>query len=88
MAAEIHVDRVTKRFGDRAALDDVTLDVSAGEIFGLIGPNGAGKTTLLRILTGYWLPTSGDIRVDGVSVVQSPSRVQEQLGYVCEQPKL
>jgi ABC-2 type transport system ATP-binding protein len=62
--------------------------VQAGEIFGLIGPNGAGKTTLLRILTGYWLPTSGDIRVDGISVVQSPSRVQARLGYVCEQPKL
>jgi ABC-2 type transport system ATP-binding protein len=88
MAAEIHVDRVTKRFGDRTALDNVTLDVGAGEIFGLIGPNGAGKTTLLRILTGYWLPTSGDIRIDGASVLQDPSRVQEQLGYVCEQPKL
>ena len=88
MGAEIQIDRVTKRFGDRVALDEVSFDVSAGEIFGLIGPNGAGKTTLLRILTGYWLPTSGDIRIDGSSVVQTPSDVQERLGYVCEHPNL
>ena len=57
-------------------------------MFGLCGPNAAGKTTFLRILTGYWLPTSGDVHVDGLSIVDDRSAVQERLGYVCEQPPL
>jgi ABC-2 type transport system ATP-binding protein len=88
MGASIEAEGVTKRFGARVALRDFTLKVEKGEIFGLVGPNGAGKTTFLRILTGYWLPTSGDVRVDGISVVKDPSGVQQRLGYVCEQPKL
>jgi ABC-2 type transport system ATP-binding protein len=88
MSAEIEAVEVTKRFGEHVALADLSLRISPGEIFGLIGPNGAGKTTFLRILTGYWLPSSGDIRVNDVSVVQNPYAVQERLGYVCEQPKL
>ncbi len=88
MAAKIEAERVSKRFGDHLVLDDLTLEVSSGEIFGLIGPNGAGKTTFLRILTGYWLPSSGDVRVDGTSVVTDPIAVQRKLGYACEQPKL
>ena len=87
-SVRIEVEGVTKRFGEIIALDDLTLEVAPGEVFGLIGPNGAGKTTFLRLLTGYWLPSSGDLRVDGDSVVSSPHRVQQRLGYVCEQPKL
>ncbi len=86
--ARIEAEGVSKRFGEIIALDDLTLEVAPGEVFGLIGPNGAGKTTFLRLLTGYWLPSSGDLRVDGDSVVSSPHRVQQRLGYVCEQPKL
>ncbi|MEE8557859.1 MAG: ABC transporter ATP-binding protein [Myxococcota bacterium] len=88
MGARIQAEGVTKRFGDHVALDALTLEIEAGEVFGLIGPNGAGKTTFLRILTGYWLPTAGEIRIDGVSVVTDRFRVQAQLGYACEQPKL
>ena len=88
MGARIQAEGVTKRFGDHVALDALTLEIEAGEVFGLIGPNGAGKTTFLRILTGYWIPTAGEIRVDGVSVVTDRFRVQERLGYACEQPKL
>ncbi len=88
MSAKVEVREVTKRFGEYVALSQVSLEIGPGEIFGIIGPNGAGKTTLLRILTGYWLPTSGDVRVDGISVVDRPHAVQERLGYVCEQPKL
>ncbi len=88
MPAEIESEHLTKRFGDHVALSDFSLRIEPGEVFGLIGPNGAGKTTFLRILTGFWLPSQGKIRVDGESVVERRSSVQEKLGYVCEQPKL
>ncbi len=88
MSVRIEARNVTKQFGDHVALRDFSVDIAPGEVFGLIGPNGAGKTTFLRILTGYWLPTAGDVRVDGISVVAQPERVKTQLGYVPEQPKL
>jgi len=85
---KIEALEVTKRFGEQTALASFSIEVAPGEIFGLIGPNGAGKTTFLRILTGYWLPTSGDIRVDGLSVIENPYPVKERMGYAAEQPKL
>jgi ABC-2 type transport system ATP-binding protein len=88
MSAGIEAQGVSKRFGPVVALDAFSLEVAPGEIFGLIGPNGAGKTTFLRILTGYWLASEGDVRVDGVSVTRDRFRVQARLGYACEQPKL
>ncbi len=88
MSAKVEARHVSKRFGDLVALEDLSLEIAAGEVFGLIGPNGAGKTTFLRILTGYRLPTSGDVRVDGRSVVTQRFAVQERLGYACEQPRL
>ncbi len=88
MGAKIEAKEVSKRFGGHVALSSLSLEVREGEIFGIIGPNGAGKTTFLRILTGYWLPSSGDVYVDGLSVVRNRFAVQAQLGYVCEQPKL
>jgi ABC-2 type transport system ATP-binding protein len=88
VSAKVEAKRVTKRFGELVALDSFSVEIVAGEIFGLIGPNGAGKTTFLRVLTGYWLPTSGDLHVDGHSVVENPGAVQKRIGYACEQPKL
>jgi ABC-2 type transport system ATP-binding protein len=88
VSAKVDAKRVTKRFGELVALDSFSVEIVAGEIFGLIGPNGAGKTTFLRVLTGYWLPTSGDLHVDGHSVVDDPAAVQQRIGYACEQPKL
>ncbi len=88
MSAKIEAKAVTKRFGEHLALDRLSLEIAPGEIFGMIGPNGAGKTTFLRILTGYWLPSEGDVFVDGRSVTRERSRVQARLGYACEQPRL
>lgn len=88
MSARVDAKAVTKRFGDRVVLDSFSVEIPPGEVFGLIGPNGAGKTTFLRILTGFWLPSAGAVYVDGVSVSEDPERVQERLGYACEQPKL
>ncbi len=88
MSAQVVAKSVTKHFGDHVALDDVSLEIAPGEIFGLIGPNGAGKTTFLRILTGYRLPSAGDVIVDGHSVLTERSAVQKRIGYACEQPRL
>ena len=59
----IHVENLTKYFNELCAVDHINLDIQKGEILGLLGPNGAGKTTTLRMLTGFFLPTTGDIRV-------------------------
>ncbi|MDD5389474.1 MAG: ABC transporter ATP-binding protein [Gallionellaceae bacterium] len=66
--ALLTVDNVTKRFGGLAALEDVSLSVEAGEIYGLIGPNGAGKTTLFNCMTGLYTVTSGAVRLEGAEV--------------------
>ncbi len=79
---------VSKHYGDLAALSDVSFDLASGEIVGLLGPNGAGKTTLLRVLTGYFEPTAGSIRIDGLDVEADPIGVQQRIGYLPEQTPL
>jgi len=74
--ALLEVDSVTKRFGGIVALDAVTFDADAGEIVGLIGPNGAGKTTAFNVITRLYTPDEGDVRFDGVSLLETrPSGV-------------
>ena len=69
-AGSIQLDHVTKRFGDVVAVDDVDLQIGAGEFFSLLGPSGCGKTTTLRLVAGFELPTMGSIRVGGDDVTQ------------------
>jgi ABC-2 type transport system ATP-binding protein len=73
---------LSKRFGRFAALDDVSLELRAGEVFGYLGPNGAGKTTTLRILMGFLQPTSGTTRVFGLDAWQDAPAVHRRVGYV------
>jgi ABC-2 type transport system ATP-binding protein len=61
----IEIDRMTKRFGDIVAVDDLSLTVAAGEVFGFLGPNGAGKSTTIRLLLGLIRPTAGAAKVFG-----------------------
>jgi putative spermidine/putrescine transport system ATP-binding protein len=68
--AAVHLDHVTKRFGDTAAVDDLTLDVHAGEFFSMLGPSGSGKTTTLRMIAGFELPTSGTVMLHGRDVTR------------------
>ncbi len=81
----VHLSGVTKRFGGRVAVDDLTLNVPAGVCFGLLGPNGAGKTTTLRMIYGVTLPTSGEVRVFGMDVARQVRAVRRRLGVTLQQ---
>jgi spermidine/putrescine transport system ATP-binding protein len=70
--AAVDLVSLVKRFGDTAAVDDVTLQIEAGEFFSLLGPSGCGKTTSLRIVAGFEQPTSGAVLLDGVDMVSTP----------------
>ncbi|HEX6088207.1 MAG TPA: ABC transporter ATP-binding protein [Thermoanaerobaculia bacterium] len=83
-AIGIDVRHVSKHFGSVQALNDVTLQVPRGEIFGLLGPNGSGKSTLIRILCGLLQPTSGDATVDDADVRTQGEAVRQRIGYVSQ----
>ncbi len=78
----IEVERLTKKFGELVAVNEVSFEVPAGEIFGLLGPNGAGKTTLIRMLTTLTPPTSGTARVAGHDIRRDPDGVRESIGVI------
>jgi ABC-2 type transport system ATP-binding protein len=80
----IEVQSVTKYYGQVRALNNVSFDVKKGEIVGLLGPNGSGKTTLMRILTGFFPPTEGKVRVAGLDVETDSLGARSRLGYLPE----
>ncbi|MDD3090819.1 MAG: ABC transporter ATP-binding protein [Methanoregulaceae archaeon] len=85
MNAVIEADGLTRYYGDLAAVDNVSLSVEAGSLFGLLGPNGSGKTTMIRMLTGQVRPSSGTATVLGVDVVQDPVLARVKVGIIPEQ---
>ena len=87
-APAIELERLTKRYGARRGIDDVSFRVPAGAIFGFIGPNGAGKTTTIRVLLGLIAPTSGAARVLGRDVVADGPAARAELGYVAGETNL
>jgi ABC-2 type transport system ATP-binding protein len=78
----IDVRGLTKRFGDFVAVNAVSFDVHAGEVFGLLGPNGAGKTTLIRMLTTLTLPSAGDATVGGYDIIKDATAVRNAIGVI------
>ncbi len=84
----ISLEHVTKRYGNITALDDVTFRIRKGETIGLLGRNGAGKTTALNLLTGYFPPDSGAVRVDGMKLLENPRECKRRIGYLPEKPPL
>jgi ABC-2 type transport system ATP-binding protein len=84
----IEVDRLGKRYGDLAAVDDISFSVQEGEIFGFLGPNGAGKTTTINLLTGLTRPTSGSGRIAGFDCVHAIKKAQQVIGIVPDESNL
>jgi ABC-2 type transport system ATP-binding protein len=84
----IQITNLTKKFGNKVAVDDVTFKVEKGEILGFLGPNGAGKTTTMNIITGYISYTSGSVTVDGMDILKNPEEAKKRIGYLPENPPL
>jgi ABC-2 type transport system ATP-binding protein len=80
----IEVERLTKHYGERAAVQDVSFEVGEGDVVGFLGPNGAGKSTTLRMLTGFLSPTEGRIRIGGVDAIARPLEARRLIGYMPE----
>ena len=81
-SAPVELAALEKSFGARRAVDGLTLQVAAGEVYGLLGPNGAGKTTALRMIAGLLVPTGGTVKVMGVDVARETDRAKAQLGFL------
>jgi len=80
----IEVTKLTKKFGNVTAVNQISFSVSEGEIFGFLGPNGAGKTTTIRMLTGLLTPDSGDIFIDGLDIRKNPIKAKMNMGVIPE----
>ncbi len=86
--AMIEVERLSKHFGSFAAVDDVSLAIRRGEIFGFLGPNGAGKTTTIKMLAGLLKPSGGRIRIKGIDLAASPVACKQITGFIPDRPYL
>jgi len=84
----IEIHDLVKRYGDKIAVDDISLEVHAGEVFGFLGPNGAGKTTTIKMIVGLLQPTSGTVQVAGYDVQTQPLLAKASSGYVPDTPNL
>jgi len=84
----IRIKHLTKKFGPLTAVNDLSLEVFPGEIFGFLGPNGAGKTTTLKIMAGVLAPTGGDVEICGFSILTEPSQAKALTGYIPDRPFL
>jgi ABC-2 type transport system ATP-binding protein len=84
----IRLEGVTKKFGNKVAVDNLSLEVKGGEFFTILGPNGAGKTTTIKMIVGLLRPTAGRISVKGIDVQKDPLAVKKIIAYVPEEPYL
>lgn len=84
----IEVKNLTKKYGSRVAVDNLSFQVEKGQIYGFLGPNGAGKSTTMNILTGYIAATAGTVTIDGKDIQKEPEEAKRRIGYLPEQPPL
>jgi ABC-2 type transport system ATP-binding protein len=81
---DIQVNQLTKKYGQQAAVDDISFEVKTGEIVGFLGPNGAGKTTTMKIITNFIAASSGDVLINGMPVSQNGEDIKKHIGYLPE----
>ena len=86
--AAISLTNVTKKYGEFSAVRNLSLKISAGEIFGFVGPNGAGKTTTIRMITGLAYPTEGNIEIKGLNYRHDALQIKHRIGYIPDRPYL
>ena len=84
----IQVKNLTKRYGSKTVVNNVSFTIEKGEIVGFLGPNGAGKTTTMNMITGYTSFTSGSVSVDGHDILEEPDEAKKNIGYLPEFPPL
>lgn len=84
----IEINHLTKKFGKHVAVDDLSLTINPGRIYGFLGPNGAGKSTTMNMITGYLGATSGSIKINGHDILTEPEEAKKCIGYLPEQPPL
>ncbi len=84
----IQVKNLTKKYGSKTVLDNVSFQINSGEIVGFLGPNGAGKSTTMNIITGYIASTSGSVSIDGIDILDNPKEYKKKIGYLPELPPL
>ena len=84
----IELNNVSKNYGDVEVIRDISFFIDAGEILGLLGPNGAGKTTIMRMLSGYHLPGSGTVKINGISLTENSLELKNHIGYLPENTPL
>lgn len=84
----ISLKNIVKKYGEFAAVRDLTLEISFGEIFGFVGPNGAGKTTTIRMLTGLAFPTGGELQIAGFQYKSNDLEIKRNMGYLPDRPYL
>jgi len=84
----IEVNNLTRKYGEKVAVNSISFSVEKGKVWGFLGPNGAGKTTTMRILTGYLPPTEGSAKVAGFDITKEPLRAKKHIGYLPEIPPL
>jgi ABC-2 type transport system ATP-binding protein len=82
----LQIQNLTKKFGNKIALDNVSFSLGAGEVFCLIGPNGSGKTTLVKNVGGLLQPTAGSVSVGGFDAVKNPEEAKSLIGYIPDEP--
>jgi ABC-2 type transport system ATP-binding protein len=80
----IEISNLSKKFERTTVLDNINLSVKKGEILGFLGPNGAGKSTTMKIITTFWTPTSGTVKIDGVDAADDPQAIKSKIGYLPE----
>ena len=86
MDSAISLKNVTKTFGKVTAVDNLSLDIKEGELYGFIGPNGSGKTTTIKMMTGLYRPNSGTIVVGGSDIEKEPEKAKATFGYIPDEP--